>query len=275
MRTSRCATASSTCRSSRTARVVYATIFAAVVIVLHVAETIITQFAVSKVDSIAVELALALAVALSVKPVERRIDALVERFLFARKHATEQGLLALIRDCPHVEDPDEVLQNVCDETRRLIGARTVVAYERCGRALDPARGLAARTDAAPVGIDDPVVVRMRSSLAPVDLGVMQSSLGATGTVFPMLSRGRMLGALVCGDKPGRRATTPTSARCWPRSRTRRAHRCSSFAPPPVPQRRLLHRTVSPCYPDSSSGVQYSKAPSSAYCRTSSAACGSR
>ncbi len=84
--------------------VVYATILALVVAIFTIAETAITKFAVSKLDSIAVELGLALVIACSVKPIERRIDAVVERVLFARKHATEEGLRALIRDCPHVEE---------------------------------------------------------------------------------------------------------------------------------------------------------------------------
>ncbi len=187
---------------------VYATIFAAVVIVFSVAETIITKFAVSKVDSIAVELALSLAVALSIKPVERRVDAIVERVLFAAKHATEQGLRALIRDCPHIEDPQRLLQNVCDETRRLIGAQSVIAYERAGSVLIPVAASPPDPTLLPVTADDPVAVRLRAALEPVHLGELHSSLGRHGTAFPMLSRGRMLGALVCGDKPGRRAYDP-------------------------------------------------------------------
>ncbi len=188
--------------------VVYATIFVAVVAVFTIAETIITKFAVSRVDSIAVDVVFSLAVALSIKPVERRVDAFVERFLFAAKHATEQGLRALIRDCPLIEDPKRLLQNVCDETRRLTGAQGVVAYERLGNILVPGAASPADTTLLPVSIDDPVVVRMRSCLEPVDLGELPSSLGNAGTVFPMLSRGRMLGVLVCGDKPGRRAYDP-------------------------------------------------------------------
>jgi GAF domain len=188
--------------------VVYGTIVALVVAVFTIAETAITKFAVSKADSIVVELGLALLVAFSVKPIERRVDGIVERFLFARKHATEEGLRALVRDCPHVEEAEKLLQNVCDETRRLIGAEHVAAYERIGDVLIPAAAAPSHETLLPIGIDDPVVVRMRSSFAPVDLGTLRSSFGTAGTVFPMLSRGRMLGALVCGDKPGRRAYDP-------------------------------------------------------------------
>lgn len=188
--------------------VVYGTILALVVAIFTIAEIAITKFAVSKADSIMVEICVALAVAFSVKPIERRIDAVVERVLFARKHATEEGLRALIRDCPHVEAAEKLLQNVCDEARRLIGAEHVAAYERTGDVLIPIAAAPSHETLPPIGIDDPVVVRMRSALGPVDLGTLRTSFGTTGMVFPMLSRGRMLGALVCGDKPGRRAYDP-------------------------------------------------------------------
>jgi hypothetical protein len=64
----------------------------------RIAEMVITKFALSKANGIAIEICVALAVAFSVKRVERWIDAIVERALFARKHATEEGLRALIHD---------------------------------------------------------------------------------------------------------------------------------------------------------------------------------
>ena len=188
--------------------VVYAAILAFVVALFAIAETVIAKFALSKANGIAVEIVVALAVAFSVKPVERRIDRIVERVLFARKHAIEEGLRALIRDCPHVEEAEKLLQNVCEEGRRLIGAEHLVAYERFGDVVIPIASSPAHETLLPISIDDPVVVRMRSCLGPVDLGGLRSSFGTAGTVFPMLSRGRMLGALVCGDKPGRRAYDP-------------------------------------------------------------------
>jgi lipid-A-disaccharide synthase-like uncharacterized protein len=188
--------------------VVYTAILSMVVALFTIAEIAITKFAVSKVDSIVVEVGLALVVAFSVKPIERRIDEVVERLLFARKHATEEGLQALIRDCAYVEDAEKLLQNVCDETRRLIAAEHIVAYERFGDVLIPVAAAPSHETLLPIGIDDPVIVRMRACLGPVDLGALRSSLGNAGTAFPMLSRGRMLGALVCGEKPGQRTYDP-------------------------------------------------------------------
>jgi GAF domain-containing protein len=49
---------------------------------------------------------------------------------------------------------------------------------------------------------------MRSAQAPVELGAMRSTLGTAGAAYPMLSRGRMVGALVCGDKTEERAYDP-------------------------------------------------------------------
>ncbi len=60
----------------------------------------------------------------------------------------------------------------------------------------------------PVSIDDPVVVRMRSALNEVELGALRSVFGNDGIVFPMLARGRIVGAIAYGNKPGHEAYDP-------------------------------------------------------------------
>jgi len=187
---------------------VYGIMLAVIVGGLIVTETLVTNFAIGGEKSIIIQIAVALALGFSIKHLEERIDRVVERAFFAKKFAAEEGLRALMRDCAHVENPERLAANVSEEARRLIGAQHVVVYERSGDWLKP---LASSPEIVPmmsVNIDDPVVVRMRSALMEIELGALRSTLGSEGIVFPMLARGRVVGVLVCGNKPGRQAYDP-------------------------------------------------------------------
>jgi len=172
---------------------------------LIVTETLITNFAVGGEKSAAIQVIVALVLGLSMKHLESRINRVVERAFFAKKFAEEEGLRALIRDCAHVENPDRLARNVSEQTRRLLSARHVAVYERSGNWLKPLAASPEMEAMIPVDIDDPVVVRMRSALTEVDLGSLPSTMGNDGVVFPMLARGRIVGVLACGNKPGHEA----------------------------------------------------------------------
>ena len=192
--------------------VVYGAILTVVVGGLIFTEMLVTRLALGTGRSFALEISVALVLGFSIKYLERRIDSIVERLLFAKKYAEEEGLRALIRDCAHVENAERLAANVCEETRRLTGAQHVVVYERNGESLTPIAASPENPSMMPVNIDDPVVVRMRSALAPVELGTLRSTLGSGGTLFPMLARGRVVGAIACGSKSGRQAYDPDERR---------------------------------------------------------------
>ena len=184
---------------------VYSVMLSVIVGGLIVTETLITNFAVGGEKSAAIQVIVALVLGLSMKHLESRINRVVERAFFAKKFAEEEGLRALIRDCAHVENPDRLARNVSEQTRRLLSARHVAVYERSGNWLKPLAASPEMEAMIPVDIDDPVVVRMRSALTEVDLGSLPSTMGNDGVVFPMLARGRIVGALACGNKPGHEA----------------------------------------------------------------------
>jgi len=187
---------------------VYGIMLSVIVGGLIVTETLVTNFAIGTEKSTVIQIVVALALGFSIKSVETRIDHVVERVLFARKFAEEEGLRALIRDCAHVENPDRLAANVSEEARRLIGAQHVAVYERSGDWLKPLASSPEIVPMMPVNIDDPVVVRMRSALTEIELGALRSTLGNDGIVFPMLARGRVVGVLACGNKPGRQDYDP-------------------------------------------------------------------
>ena len=188
--------------------VVYGVVLAFVVGVFTLAETVTAKLAFGKVNSLVVELAIGLGLGLGLRQLERRVDNAVERTLFVRKHRMEEGLRALIRDLPHVEDADQLLAHLCSETRRLVDAHDVIVYERVESRLVPVASTVRERGLAAVSIDDPVFVRLRSALQPVALGKLETAIPVSGIVFPMLARGRMLGAMVCAAKSARREYDP-------------------------------------------------------------------
>ena len=188
--------------------VVYATVLAAIAGAFVVAETLVKKLALGERPGIIAEMALAIVLAFSIKRLEARVSRVVERLLFARKFAEMEGLRALVRDCAHVRDGAWLATNVARETRRLTGASHVGVYEAVDEELTAIAASPEALAMPPVNLDDLVVVRLRSTLAPVDLGDMASTLGSDGTAFPMLARGRLVGVLVCGRKQGREAYDP-------------------------------------------------------------------
>ena len=184
---------------------VYGVMLSVIVGGLIVTETLIANVAVGGEKSVVIQIIVALVLGFSMKHLEGRINRVVERAFFAKKFAEAEGLRALIRDCAHVENPERLARNVSEETRRLLSARHVAVYERSGDWLQPLAASPEMEAMIPIDIDDPVVVRMRSALTEVDLGSLRSTLGNDGIVFPMLARGRIVGALACGNKPGHEA----------------------------------------------------------------------
>ncbi|MDE2091127.1 MAG: GAF domain-containing protein, partial [Gammaproteobacteria bacterium] len=57
-----------------------------------------------------------------------------------------------------------------------------------------------------IAIDDMGFVRLRAGEHEVDLHELGSALGPEGYVFPLGARGTVIGALVCGPRPGEQYT---------------------------------------------------------------------
>jgi hypothetical protein len=188
--------------------VVYAALGSLVLAVFVIVEVIVTRLAVGKTSSAVIEVLAALAIGFTIKQLEQRVDAVVERVLFAAKHRAEEALRELIRDCGHVEHLPALFARACTESRRILSADRVTIYETRDEGYAPAYSSPEGFPVPPADIDDGAFVRLRSRRESLDLHDMASAVGSEGLLFPMLVRGRLLGAIYFGPKAKRAAYDP-------------------------------------------------------------------
>ena len=188
--------------------VVYTALGSLVLAVFVIVEVIATRLAVGQTNSAVIEVLVALVLGFTIKQLEQRVDAVVERVLFAGKHRAEEGLRELIRDCGHVEHLPALYTRACTESRRILNADRVTVYETRDEGYVPAYSSPEGLPVPPADIDDGAFVRLRSRREPLDLHEMGSATGSEGLLFPMLVRGRLLGAMYFGPKAKRAAYDP-------------------------------------------------------------------
>jgi hypothetical protein len=149
------------------------------------------------VTGTAVSIAVALVLGFSVRFVHGRVDHVVDRLFFRKRHAQEAALLRFARDAAFITDLGTLLQRTVDEIVQHVEAGSVAI-------LMPDRGAFASAYArgtAPPAVDenDPALVSLRARKEPVDLHAFRTSLDGE-YAFPMVSRGELIGVLVCGLK---------------------------------------------------------------------------
>jgi len=163
-------------------------------------EHFLNSFAVGREGSLAVELAVALALGLSFNAVHKRTEQFLDRTLFRSKYEAANALRQLSEDAAYMENPETLLESATREIPRVMGARGAAIYERVdGRyALAAATGLAGLP--AEVGVDDPAFVRLRKQLSQVDLSEVNSALDSDSIAFALAVRGQLTGAFICGPR---------------------------------------------------------------------------
>jgi len=180
--------------------IVYTLLTTVVVGIFLALEALFQHFEVARGLSLIVELALAVAIGLSMNTVHQRVESAIERLLFGRKHRAEAKLAALAEEASFIESPQALLRRTVTDVAASLRAGDVGIYERGDgvyRLTCASEGsrLPESADA-----DDSAFIRLRKSLAEVEMGGLGSQLGTQGYAFPLSVRGRMFGALVCGRR---------------------------------------------------------------------------
>jgi hypothetical protein len=142
----------------------------------------------NRTASIAFEGALALALGMSIRFVHGRVDRLLDTVFFRKRHEDEQAIRAIAHEAAYVNDPG-VLVN-----------RTIAVLEQ-------------HADASFVRIldgtsDDPAIVSLRAWHKQVDLTAVDGTAIAGEWAYPMVARGRLVGALVIGPKRSSESYAP-------------------------------------------------------------------
>ncbi|HET9341415.1 MAG TPA: GAF domain-containing protein [Candidatus Eremiobacteraceae bacterium] len=180
--------------------IVFTAITTVVVIVFALLSGVIERAAVGSSTGLALQVAVALALALSFNALQKRVETAIDRIFFRRKHRAQAELARAADEAPFVTRAQILLDRAADIVRSELGACASAVY------LADADGSyrrwsASGEDLAPnVPIDDPAFVRLRTYLRDIDLTDVDSVLGRSGCIFPLAAHGRLMGALVCGDR---------------------------------------------------------------------------
>lgn len=163
-------------------------------------EHFLNSLAVGREGSLAVELAVALALGLSFNAAHKRTEQFLDRTLFRGKYEAVVAMQQLSEDAAYMENPETLLEAAARQIPRVMGARGAAIYERVdGKyTLGAVSGLSGLP--AEVEVDDQAFVRLRKQLSQIDLSEVNSALGSDAIAFALSVRGQLTGAFVCGPR---------------------------------------------------------------------------
>jgi hypothetical protein len=157
-------------------------------------------------SSVIVGLAVALGLGFSMRYIHGSVDRFVDRVFFHKRHEDETALRHFAHESAYITDRTVLLQRTIEEVRAHTEAMHVTVFE----AAESGQYESWAGD-APVGHvseNDPVIVALRAWHKPVDLHAVRGSAVHGEFAFPMVSRGRLAGVLVCGAKPDGESYAP-------------------------------------------------------------------
>jgi hypothetical protein len=142
----------------------------------------------SKATNLVVSAALALALGLSIHPIHAWVDRFIDNVFFRKRHQDEKALRRFAHEAAFTTDPMAILERTKRELLEHAESTSadVLLYDGAGRYGD-------------VDENDLALVALRASGERVDLHGIETALHGD-YAYPMLARGRFVGALVIGPK---------------------------------------------------------------------------
>ncbi len=168
-------------------------------------ENLIERSALGERAGLALEIGVPLALGVLFHQLHRRVEALVDKVFFQHEHNAREALREFVHDAGFVESPHVLIERAVEAFARHSGGQGAALYDAHGggfmrQGVDPAASLfPLRLDQ-----DDRALVRLRATLAPLDLHGTTSALGSEGLALPLSLRGHLFGVLVCGPRPAGR-----------------------------------------------------------------------
>jgi hypothetical protein len=138
--------------------------------------------------SIAFEGALALGLGMSIRFVHARVDRVLDTVFFRKRHEDEQAIRDFAHEAAYVNDPGVLV----DRTIAVLEQHADASFARI---LDGTS-------------DDPAIVSLRAWHKQVDLTAVDGTAIAGEWAYPMVARGRLVGALVIGPKRSSESYAP-------------------------------------------------------------------
>lgn len=174
--------------------VVFASVSAAVVPLFIVVEWGAGKFAerIGHVESTTIEMVLALAIGLSLRPIHRGVDRVVDALLFAKRHRAANAITRFAAEVPLISDRERLIENLVWTLRtyaRVMDCDVLLRDE--DGVYYSATGSGRRMDA-----DDLIAVRLRATRAPVSR-TEYPGLTDADEALPMTVRGELTGVVFC------------------------------------------------------------------------------
>lgn len=159
----------------------------------------------SHTTSVVVGMAVALALGLSMRYIHRYVDKFADNILFRKRHEDETALRRFAHEAAYINERATLVERTLRTVRDHTTAQTSDIWLRNGSA-----GYASVTEprGGEISENDPAIVELRAWSKPVDLHAVSGSRLTGDLAFPMASRGRLIGALVCGPKRDGEAYAP-------------------------------------------------------------------
>jgi GAF domain-containing protein len=157
-------------------------------------------------EGTAIGVAGALAIGLSIRFIHTRSERVVDGVFFRKRHVQEKALLRLAAEAPLITDRRTLLTRTLEEIAEHGNAAVVAIMVRTGA---DEYECAAHHGPPMMNVDenDRAVLAMRNSIAVVDLRACETALRGE-YALPMISRGALIGILVCGPKHDRGPYAP-------------------------------------------------------------------
>ena len=150
----------------------------------------------SHTSSIVVGMIVALALGVSMRYIHRYADRFVDRVFFRKRHDDEAALRNFAHEAPFITDSTVLLERSGHVARQHTEAGDVRILMR-----DGAGSYRQHNAGTPISENDPAIVALRAWGKPLDLHDATGSQLRGAVAFPMMARGVLVGALVCGPKP--------------------------------------------------------------------------
>ena len=150
--------------------------------------------------------ALALVLGLSLNPLQKRADSLIDVVFFRRRYENEHALLDFSKEAAYITDADALLDQTLEKLRRHTDARDAAILLESDRVYATARCFG---EARPPNVDenDPAILALKAWHRPLDPHRRASAMRGA-LALPMVARGRVLGAIVLGERTAGEAYAP-------------------------------------------------------------------
>ncbi len=152
-----------------------------------------------------VGMVVALALGISLQYIHKYVERFVDRVFFRKRHEDELALRRFAHEASYISDRSTLLDRAVQMVKEHTSAGEAAILVRDGTAT---YDFATDGGRAEVSENDPGIIALRAWNKPIDLHLFPRSQLSGELAFPMISRGDLVGALVCGPKRDGEAYAP-------------------------------------------------------------------